>query len=103
MSLPDTLAGALTAILVMALVTYLTRSGGVLIMSRVPIGPRVERFINAMSGSVLVAVIVPMAAEGDWGARLALLVTLGVMLVTRKPLLAIGAGILSAALGRAVA
>lgn len=102
MSLPDTLAGALTAILVMALVTYLTRSGGVLIMSRVPIGPRVERFINAMSGSVLVAVIVPMAAEGDWGARLALLVTLGVMLVTRKPLLAIGAGILSAALWRAV-
>lgn len=102
MTLPTTPTGALMAILIMALVTYLTRSGGVVIMSRVPIGPRVERFINAMSGSVLVAVIVPMAAEGDWGARLALLATLGVMLTTRKPLPAIGAGILTAALWRAL-
>lgn len=102
MTLPNTPAGALTAILIMALVTYLTRSGGVLIMSRVPIGPRMERFINAMSGSVLVAVIVPMAATGDWGARLALLATLGVMLVLRKPLPAIGTGILVAALWRAL-
>ncbi|SFH31412.1 AzlD family protein [Modicisalibacter xianhensis] len=100
MSLSTSPGGALLAILIMALVTYLTRSGGVLVMSRIPIGPRVERFINAMSGSVLVAVITPMAVAGDWGARLALLVTLMVMLATRKPLFAIGAGILCAALWR---
>lgn len=100
MSLPPGPAGVLLAILVMALVTYLTRVGGVLVMARVPIGPRVERFINAMAGSVLVAVLTPMAVQGDHGARLALLATLGVMLATRKPLPAIAAGILAAALWR---
>ncbi|WP_163558471.1 AzlD domain-containing protein [Halomonas sp. NO4] len=100
MTLPASLAGTLLAIVIMALVTYLTRSGGVFVMSRVPIGPRVERFINAMAGSVLVAVITPMAVHGDWGARLALVATLGMMLATRKALVAIAAGILAAALWR---
>ncbi|MCE8012372.1 AzlD domain-containing protein [Halomonas desiderata] len=100
MSLPATAAGALAAIAIMALVTYLTRAGGVFVMSRVPIGPKVERFINAMAGSVLVAVITPMAVQGDWGARLALVATLGVMLTTQKALAAIAAGIVTAALWR---
>ena len=100
MSLPLSPAGALAAIFIMALVTYLTRAGGVLVMAWVPIGPRMERFINAMGGSVMVAVITPLAVNGDAAARLALLATLGVMLATRKPLPAIGAGILTAALWR---
>ncbi|MBZ0332263.1 AzlD domain-containing protein [Halomonas sp. ANAO-440] len=100
MTLPATLAGAIAAIVIMALVTYLTRAGGVFIMSRVPIGPKVERFINAMAGSVLVAVITPMAVHGDWGARLALVATLAVMLLLQKPLPAITAGIVTAALWR---
>ena len=100
MTLPATAAGALAAIVIMALLTYLTRAGGVFVMSRVPIGPKVERFINAMAGSVLVAVITPMALQGDWGARLALLATLSVMLTTQKTLVAISAGILTAALWR---
>ncbi|MGL6214673.1 AzlD family protein [Billgrantia desiderata] len=100
MSLPSTAMGALAAIAIMALVTYLTRAGGVFVMSRVPIGPKVERFINAMAGSVLVAVITPMAIQGDWGARLALVATLGVMLTTQKALAAIAAGIVTAALWR---
>ncbi|EPC02056.1 branched-chain amino acid transporter [Litchfieldella anticariensis FP35 = DSM 16096] len=100
MNLPVTPAGALAAIVIMALVTYLTRAGGVLVMSRIPIGPKVERFINAMAGSVLVAVITPMAVHGDSAARLALLATLIVMLVIRKPLAAIAAGIITAALWR---
>ncbi|KAA0009663.1 AzlD domain-containing protein [Billgrantia pellis] len=103
MSLPSTAAGAAIAIMIMALVTYLTRAGGVFVMSRLPIGPRVERFINAMAGSVLVAVITPMAVQGDWGARLALLATLAAMLTLQKPLPAIAAGIFTAALWRLVA
>lgn len=102
MSLPTTALGSIVAILIMALVTYLTRAGGVYVMSRVPIGPRVERFINAMAGSVLIAVITPMAVQGDWGARMALAATLGVMLTTQKALAAISAGILTAALWRLV-
>ncbi|XKH60897.1 AzlD domain-containing protein [Halomonas sediminis] len=100
MSLALTPAGALVAIIIMAGVTYLARIGGVMVMAHVPIGPKVERFINAMAGSVLVAVIVPMAAQGDWAARMALVATLGVMLATRKPLAAITAGIATAALWR---
>jgi uncharacterized membrane protein len=69
-------------------------------MSFVPINYRVQRFISAMSGSVLVAVLTPMAITGDNGARLALLTTAIVMLTLRKSLPAIAAGILMAALFR---
>ncbi|MGM0982568.1 MAG: AzlD family protein [Pseudomonadota bacterium] len=103
MTLEATQGGVLLAIVIMALVTYLTRAGGVFVMARVPIGPRVERFINAMAGSVLVAVITPMAMHGDGGARMALVATAGVMLALRKPLPAITAGILTAALWRLIA
>lgn len=102
MNLPLTPATALLAIIVMAVVTYITRAGGVLVMSRVPIGPKVERFINAMAGSVLVAVILPLAVQGDWGARFALASTLIVMLITHKPLIAITAGMATAALWRLI-
>ncbi|RUR34263.1 AzlD family protein [Vreelandella nanhaiensis] len=100
--MPLTTTTALLAILIMALTTFTTRIGGAIIMSRIPIGPKVERFINAMAGSVLVAVIVPLAAQGDWGARFALLATLVAMLIVRKPLIAITAGVATAALWRLV-
>lgn len=84
----------LIVILAMALVTLLTRYGGALLMTFVPINKRVEGFINGMSGSVLVALILPMAVQGDTAARLALLATLVTMLWLKKPLPAITAGLL---------
>lgn len=89
--------GGLILIGLMAVVTLITRFGGVLVMSFIPIGPRVESFINAMSGSVLIAILVPIAVEGDAGARLALLATAGVMLLLKRPMPAIAAGIATAA------
>ena len=65
-----------------------------------PIGPRVRRFIAAMSGSVLVALLAPLAVHGDGGARLALATTAVVMLVVKKPLPAIASGIVAAAVLR---
>lgn len=100
MSLDATGPGALLLVLIMALVTLATRWGGVFIMMFVPIGERVRQFITAMSGSVLVAILAPMALEGDSGARLALLATAVTMLVLKKPLPAIAAGIAVAALVR---
>jgi len=47
-----------------------------------------------------VAIVAPMAWQGDSGARLALLATAVTMLVLKKPLPAIAAGILAAALVR---
>jgi uncharacterized membrane protein len=89
--------GALIIILVMALVTLVTRWAGVYIMSLVPIGGRIKLFIQAMSGSVLVAILTPMAVTGDNGARMALLTTAVMMLLLKKPLPAISCGIIVAA------
>ncbi|EXJ12606.1 AzlD family protein [Nitrincola nitratireducens] len=100
MSIETAGIGAIVVILIMSFVTLATRLGGVFVMSFVPISYRVKQFIGAMSGSVLVALVAPMALEGDQGARLALLTTLVVMLVVKKPLVAISAGILAAALVR---
>ncbi|SEO79817.1 AzlD family protein [Pseudomonas sp. NFACC39-1] len=92
--------GTLIVIVIMAIVTLATRWGGVFVMSFVPINYRVQQFITAMSGSVLVAVLAPLAIEGDNGARLALLTTAIIMVIVKKPLPAIAAGILAAALVR---
>lgn len=93
-------AGAFIIIGLMGMVTLLTRYGGVLVMSVIPINRRVESFINAMSGSVLIAILVPIAAEGDLGARLALVATAVVMLIVKKPMVAIAAGLFVAAATR---
>ena len=95
-------AGTLLLVVIMGLVTLTTRWGGVFVMSFVPINYRVQQFISAMSGSVLVAVLTPLAVNGDNGARLALLSTAVVMLLVKKPLPAIAAGIVAAALVRAL-
>lgn len=93
-------AGAVMVIIVMALVTLATRWGGVYVMSFVPLNGKIKRFIQAMSGSVLVAIIAPTAATGDRGAQMVLLTTAILMLVLKRPLIAIAGGILVAAFVR---
>lgn len=88
--------------LAMALVTLATRWGGVYVMSMVPIGPRGQRFIEGMSGSVLIALLAPMAVKGDVGAQCGLLATALAMLACRKPMVAITAGVCAAAVARQV-
>lgn len=97
----STSASATTIVIAtMTLVTLITRYGGVFIMSFVPLNRRVEGFINGMSGSVLIALIVPMAVQGDTAARLALLTTLLTVLWLKKPLPAIAAGLIVTAAWR---
>ena len=103
MTLETAGSGTLIVILVMAVVTLATRWGGVFAMSFVPISRRTEQFISAMSGSVLVALLTPMAVNGDNGARLAFLATAVTMLLLKKPLPAIAAGIIAVALFRHMA
>ena len=91
---------SLVAIGLMVAITYFSRAGGLLIMSRIPIGPRVKRFVDAMSSSVLIAVITPMIIHGDGGTRLAALMAGGVAIFLRSPLLAIALGMITAALWR---
>ena len=100
MDLTNTASATFIVIAAMTLVTLVTRFGGVFLMSFVPINRRVEGFINGMSGSVLIALIVPMAVEGDIAARLALLITLVMVLWLKKPLPAIAAGLIVTAVWR---
>jgi uncharacterized membrane protein len=90
-------------ILGMSLATLAARWGGIFIMSFIPLGYRVKLFIQSMSSSVLVAIVAPMALEGDMAARLALLTSVVMMLLLKKQLLAISAGILVAILIRQLA
>lgn len=94
--------GTVLIIAVMAIVTLTTRWGGVWVMSHIPLKPMVKRFISAMSGSVLIAVLAPLALESDVGAKTALAVTALAMLLLKKPLPSIMAGLISAALIRTV-
>jgi uncharacterized membrane protein len=100
MTIETTPVGVLILIVLMTLVTLITRFGGVFAMSFVKISPRVESFINAMASSVLIAIIVPMAVAGDAGALAALVATAITMLAIRKPLPAISVGLVAAALVR---
>ncbi|WP_372965811.1 AzlD family protein [Marinobacter sp.] len=100
MVIETTATGVFVLIVLMTLVTLITRFGGVFVMSFVQINPRVESFINAMASSVLIAIIVPIAVSGDAGAMAALVATGFSMLAIRKPLPAISIGLLTAALVR---
>ena len=91
---------ALVVLALMAAVTYLTRAGGVWAINRVTITPRVEAVLDATTGATLVALIAPAAVDGDVGARAALAVAAATMVVTRRPLLAVAAGVATAAVAR---
>lgn len=92
--------GAYLVIGLMTLVVMFTRLGGVFITGLLPLRPRVMSFIDAMSGSVLVAVLVPIAVEADMAGRLGMLATAGVMLLTARPMVGVSLGILVTALMR---
>lgn len=79
---------AYLAIGLLALVTLGTRLGGAYVMRFVPLSPRVERFLEAMSSSVLAAIVVSFLARGSWREGAAVALALLVMLVMRSPVLA---------------
>jgi uncharacterized membrane protein len=94
-------ADAFLAISAMAVLTYATRAGGFLVMSMVPLSPRLEAFLRHLSGSVLVAIIVPAVVTSGLAAILAVIAAVLVMRRTGNALLAMTAGIGLAALLRA--
>lgn len=86
-------ASALLTIAGMALVTYATRAGGLWLMGRVALTPRVEAWLRNIPGAVLVALIAPAAVAGGAAEMLAVLATVAVMARTRNMLLAMLAGV----------
>ncbi|MGE6607363.1 AzlD family protein [Halomonas sp. NPDC076908] len=88
---------SLIAIILMVVIAYGSRVLGLLIMARVPLGPRVRRFIDAMSSSVLIAVITPIIVHGDGGVRIAAIAAGTVAIILKSPLVSIALGMFCAA------
>jgi len=93
--------GTWMAIAAMAAVTYAIRVGGFWLMGYVPLTRRVRSILNALPGSVVVAVILPLAVRGGIAATAAVLTSLFVMAFRRNDLLAVMCGMGAAVLVRA--
>ncbi|MDX5361149.1 MAG: AzlD domain-containing protein, partial [Alphaproteobacteria bacterium] len=66
---------ALLVIAMMAVVTYVTRTGGYFLLGFVTLTPAVRRGLEALPGAVLIAILVPMALrDGIAGLTIALAV-----------------------------
>ena len=94
---------ALLIVLGMSAVTFATRAGGAWLMSFLPMTPRLQRLLRHMAGSVMIAVVVGSVARSDAAAWAALAAGIGVMLATRRAILAMAAGVAAAAGWRAFA
>ena len=93
---------AIALILCMAVVTDLSRIGGIWAMSFVPMTPRLEAALQALSGSVLVALVVPAAIDGGIEYVAAVAVAAVITLVTSRPFIGMTAGVAVAASMRMV-
>ena len=60
--------GVWMVIAAMAVVTYAIRAGGFWLMGYVPLTRRVRSILNALPGSVIAAIIVPLAVRGGTAA-----------------------------------
>ena len=98
MNVPEPLI--LLAIVVMAVTTVLMRAGGFWLMGRVPLTPRVRRMLEALPGSIVAAIVVPIVAKIGPVALLAVASAAAVMIVRRNELLAVAVGVAAAVLAR---
>lgn len=86
-------------IVLAGVLTYLTRAGGHLLLTRFgSLPPRLEAALNAVPAAVLTTIVTPILVTGGWPERVAILVCL--VLSLRLPLIAvvaIGTGLVAAA------
>lgn len=94
--------GVALALAVMAVATYAMRVGGFWLMAHVPPSARLRRMLGALPGSVIVATVLPIVVRDGLTAMLAIGAAMVVVLVTRKDLLAVVAGMAVAASARAI-
>ena len=100
MSGPETFDLALAAIAVMAAVTFLIRAGGFWLMGHVRLTTRVRRMLEALPGSIVVAVVLPIAVKIGTAAVLAVAAAIVAMFAWRNTLLGVVVGVTVAALAR---
>lgn len=89
-------------ILAMAVVTFVTKVGGLWLLSRFEVSDRLESGISVLPGAIVIAILGPELAEGgptEWAAAG---LTLLVMWRTGNILLALVAGVVGVVAFRAV-
>jgi len=86
-------ATAWVAIIGMALATYVSRIGGMILVSRGVGSPRVEAFLRAVPGSVIASIVAPAVLTSGPAEALAGLAVLIVSARTRNILLSMITGI----------
>ena len=90
------------AVLLMTVATFSCRAAGFLFMSRVPVTPRIERALKALPGSIVIATILPVAAQAGPSALLGLAAAISVMAVSRFELAGVFAGLATVTAARAM-
>ena len=88
---------ALLMIFLVALVTFGSRIGGTLIMSRIGTTPRISRFLDALAVSVVAALVASIAARGGLREIAAITLASVVMIGARSATWAMLTGMLCAA------
>jgi|GEM_PF-4226724 len=94
--MPDAIS-AWIGILLVAGVTVGSRLSGPLLMTYLPLSIRVERFLQNLSLSVIAALVASMLARGGLREAAAVVMAGGVMVLLRKSIWAMGAGMICAA------
>lgn len=90
----------LLAIVVMGITTFLMRAGGFWVMGRVLLTSRVRRMLDALPGSIVAAIVVPIVIKIGFVAAFAVIVAAAVMILSRNAFLAVAMGVLVGALAR---
>ena len=72
----------LVTIVLMALVTYATRAGGLWVASRLDLSERAEAWLEGIPGAILVSIVAPVVLTGGLAEALAALAVVVVALRT---------------------
>ncbi|GCE24271.1 AzlD family protein [Dictyobacter kobayashii] len=84
---------AILAICGMAIVTYITRIGGLWLMGHVAVSARTRAWLGYLPGTILVAIVAPTVLSTGWSEAGASLATILVAARTRNLLLSMIVGI----------
>lgn len=90
-------ASAYLAIALLALVTLSTRLGGAFVMRFVTLSPRITVFLEAMSASVLAAIVATFVMSNGTREAVAVGVALLIMIASRSAVWAMVGGLLTGA------
>lgn len=90
--------GLYVAIAAMALATYTCRAAGYLLMTHIQVTPGMERALQALPGSIVVAIVLPAAIRSGPAAIAGVAAGLGVMMLSRSEIggLAVGLAVVAA-------